>query len=52
MATQFPLTRLILDFAAADTERLRKADPERIAKHYRLPVEWVREYLSREMQTR
>jgi hypothetical protein len=43
----YPLTRLILDLASADRQRLAKADPVKIAEHYGLPEDWAREYLNR-----
>ncbi len=40
-----PLTRLLIDLDKADTTRLAKADPARMAAHYGLRVDVVREYL-------
>lgn len=43
----YPLTRLILDLASADRQRLAKADPVKIAEHYGVKLEWAAEYLRR-----
>lgn len=41
------LTQLILDLNRAPLQRLTKADPQRLAEHYAIPVEWAQEYLNR-----
>lgn len=45
-----PLTQMLLDLAAASPDRLAKANPERMSKHYGIKVEWCREYLDRARQ--
>lgn len=42
-----PLTQLIVDLFAATPDRLARADPQRLAEHYGVPVDWAREYLQR-----